>query len=34
MYSFLLKKLMDRDNMGRDEYPVTITLELDILIHT
>ena len=33
-YSFLLKKLRDRDNMGRDEYPITATLALDILIRT
>ena len=31
-YSFLLKKLRDGDNMGRDEYPVMTTLELDVLI--
>ena len=31
-YSFLLKHLRYRDNVGRDEYPVTTTLVLDLLI--
>ena len=31
-YSFLLNQLRDRDNMGRDEYPVTTTSALDLLI--
>ena len=33
-YSFLLKQLGDGYNMGRDNYPVTTTSELDILICT
>ena len=33
-YTFLFKKLMDRDNVGRDEYPIKITSALDILILT
>ena len=33
-YSFLLKKLRDEENLGRDEYPVKNTLALDILIRT
>ena len=31
-YSFLLKQLMDGDNVGRDEYTITTTLESDLLI--
>ena len=34
MYSFLLKKLRDRDNAGRDMYLETTTSALDLLIHT
>ena len=33
-YSFLLKQLKDWDNVGRDEYPVTTTSALDLLICT
>ena len=33
-YSFLLKQRRYGDNMGRDDYPVTTTLALDLLIHT
>ena len=33
-YSFLLKQLIDGDNMGRDEYPITTTSALELLIHT
>ena len=33
-YSFLLKQLRDGENVSRDEYPVTNTLSLDILICT
>ena len=29
-YSFMLKQLMERDNAGRDEYPVMTTLSLDL----
>ena len=31
-YSLPLKKLRDGYNVGRDEYPVTTTLALDLLI--
>ena len=31
-YSFLLKQLRDRDNVGRDEYPFMIKSALDLLI--
>ena len=34
MYSFLLKELRYGDNMGKDEYLVTTTLTLDVLIRT
>ena len=33
-YSFLLKKLRNGGNVGRDEYLVMTTLALDILIRT
>ena len=29
-YSFMLKQLMERDNAGRDEYPVMTTSSLDL----
>ena len=32
MYSFMLKQLRDGDKVGRDEYPIATTLELDLLI--
>ena len=30
VYSFLLKKMRDGDNVGRDEYTVTTTSALDL----
>ena len=33
-YSFLLNQLRDGDNVGRDDYLVTITSELGLLIRT
>ena len=33
-YSFLFKQLSDGDNVGSDEYPVTMTSTLDLLIQT
>ena len=33
-YSLMLKKLRDRDNVGRDEYFFTTTFSLYPLIHT
>ena len=33
-YIFLLKKLKDEENVGSDEYPVTTTSALNLLIHT
>ena len=33
-YIFLFKKMMDRDNVGRYEYPIKITPALDLLILT
>ena len=33
-YILMLQKLRDGDNVGRDEYPVTTKLALDLLINT
>ena len=33
-YSFLFYQLRDRYNVGRDEYPVTMTSALNLLIRT
>ena len=32
--NLLFKQLKDGDNVGRDEYPVTIISDLDLLIRT